>query len=57
MVSSIKRISYININISLNKLYHLKKFLIPDPPTSPTANLIPIIFVIGVTAIKQVCSI
>ncbi len=27
----------------------------PDPPTNPTSNLIPIAIVIALTALKQVC--
>jgi hypothetical protein len=30
------------------------KFLMPDPPTNPASNLIPICFVILLTAMKQV---
>ena len=30
------------------------KFALPDPPTSPITSLLPLVFVVSVTAIKQV---
>ena len=52
IVSNYKTIIVIILNY--NKNLKIIKFVIPDPPYSPYTSMIPILFVVIVTAVKQV---